>query len=486
MATNSVGSGSSIIDVESIVSSLMQVERKRVTQLDVQIRRKDVEISAVANLKSKASVLEAALKKLETPATVAARNVASSDAALVTAEATASAALGDVEVKVVSTARATRVVAGSFASETALVGQGTLTLDVGKYTESEGVTTFAASATKSITVPANATLSDLKTLINDADAGMTASIVKTSDTYSLVVTASDTGLENAIRLSASDAQNLPGGGSPDFTSIAYSEADGEASAATLLQSAQNAVVYLDGLRVERASNTIDGAVAGLTFVLRKQTSLNDVSEATPVSISVSRKDEQIGEVMKEVVTAYNDLLSTYKSLSASSASADSRGVLNSDSTIRSMISRVRETLSEGLSYSVSDGNGGTTTSSLPMWKLGLELQRDGTLKLNETTLDAAIADGTASVLEDGVSVSAQSYLEDVLAYTGQIAQRTSIAEESQRQLEKRKADLEERLKMVETNYRQRYAALDAMLTKLNGVNNSVTQLMDQLNAQYKN
>lgn len=484
MATKPVGAGSSILDVESIVASLMQIERRRVTSIETQIKRKDTEISAVASLKSKASALEAALKKLETPSAISARTTASSDATIVKAGATTSAAVGAVEVKVVSSAQATRVVAGGFSSDTALVGEGTLTLEVGAYATSNGTTSFMSSASESISIPAGSTLSDLKDLINGADAGMTASIVRTSDTYSLVVTAKETGLDNAIRLVASGAQNLPGNGEPDFTSIAYSAATGESSSATLLQSARNAVVYLDGLRVERDSNTIDNAVEGLTFTLQKSIDLNDVSEATPVTIAVSETEGQLKGALNEVAAAYNDFYKTYTFLSASSLNAANRGVLNADAGMRSLASRVRDAFSNGMTYSVSDGNGGTTTETLPFWRLGLELQRDGTVALNETKLAAAISDGAADMLKEGVSVSAQGVLEDAISFTGDLELRTQTAKDLQRTLDKRRLELEDRLEVIERGYRQRYAALDATLSRLNGVNNSVQQVLDQLKAQY--
>jgi len=479
MATNSVGTGSSIIDVESIVTSLMQVERKRVTAVDAKIRAKDMEISAVGIFKSKASALEAALAGLETPSKVAPRAVTSSNADAVTAEATSEAALADVDVRVVTTASATRIVAGGFSSATVSIGEGTLNLDVGKYSTSGGTTNFTAKSNKTITLGAGATLTSLRDAINNADAGMKANIVETAGTFSLVVTGEDTGLDNAIRISSSGTQNLPGGGAPDLTSIAYSAATGETTAANVLQTARNAVVYLDGLRVERASNTISDAVPGVTFRLRKPADLADVSQATPVSISVSEQEGQFRTGLQAVVTAYNDFYKAYSTLFAPGGAGGGRGALSFDSALRSLANSVRDAMASGMSYTAADGS----TKTLRFWQLGVEFQRDGTLKIDDTKLNSAIADGTADKVRSGVSLSAQSLLSDAISFAGEFETRSSTVKEAQKSLQDQKLKLEDKMTDLELSYRKRYAALDSTLQKLSGLNSSVQQILSQINAQ---
>ena len=483
MATSSVGGGASIIDVESIVSSLMQVERKRVTAVEAKLGGKNVTISALGALKSKASALEAALAALEQPDKVTARTVSSSVPDAVTAEVTSSAALADTDVRVLTTARASRVVAGGFASETAAVGNGSLTLETGGYSTNAGVTTFSATTTKSITLAEGATLTQMRDAINAADAGMTANIVQTGETYSLVVTGKDTGTKNDIRIVPSAAQNLPASSAPNFTSIAYSAASNEVTSASVLQSAQNAVVYLDGLRVERSSNKIENAVPGVTFQLRKPTSLNNFSDTTSVSISVSEKEGQVRAALGTVVSAYNDFYKTYGSLSAPGAAGANRGALNMDSAVRSVVDKLRAAMTEGMVYSSTDSNGVTTSETIPFFKLGVELQRDGTLKLNETQLSAALADGTADKLKAGVSVSAQAVLSSAVAFTGEFDTRLSAVKESRTALEKNKLTLQDKMVTIEASYRRRYASLDALLSRLNGINDSVTQVLSQLTSQ---
>lgn len=487
MATNSVGGSTSTIDVESIVSQLMKIERRPVSKLDVKIANKEIEISAFGSLKAKASALESALSALEKPTTFSAKSVSSSDPSIVTADATGSAVVGNIDVKVVSTARSMRTVVNGFASETSAVGNGTLTLETGAYSTSNGVTSFVASATKSLTVSSGATLTDLRDLINGADAGVRASIVKTGSTFSLVLNSSNTGTENAFRVSSSNPQNLPGGGAPDFTSLNFSAATGDSSAATLLQSAQNAVVYVDGLRVERSSNTIDNALPGVSLQLRKPTSLNDVSEAQSTSIAVTEQAGQAKSALDQLVFAYNDLVQTYKSLTVANVDVSKRGVLNSDSVASSLISGLRSAMaSNGLSYSTTDSNGATVTSKLDFWQLGVELQRDGTLKLESTRFATAQSDGTIDKLKKGVTIEAQAFLRGATEIGGLLEGRTASAEGAKKTLQTRKSELEAKLTLTEANLRRRYAALDATLFKLSNINTSLQQTLDQINASNSN
>ena len=300
---------------------------------------------------------------------------------------------------------------------------------------------------------------------------------------SLVVTGKDTGTKNDIRIVPSGAQNLQASGAPNFTSIAYSAASNETSSASVLQSAQNAVVYLDGLRVERSSNKIENAVPGVTFQLRKPTSLTNFSDTTSVSISVSEKGGQVRAALDTVVSAYNDFYRTYGSLSAPGAAGSNRGALNLDSAVRSVFDKLKSAMAEGMVSSSTDSNGVTTSETIPFFKLGVELQRDGTLKLNETQLSTALTDGTSDKLKAGVTVSAQALLSSAVSFTGELETRISAVKESQSSLEKNKLTLQDKLVTIEASYRRRYASLDALLSKLSGINDSVTQVLSQLTSQ---
>lgn len=149
-STSAAGKG---IDVPTIVTGLMEVERAPVTKIEAQLAEKTLHISSLGALKSKVSAFQSAVKVLESPTNFASKTTSTTDAGQVTASATGAAAAGVYTVKVAQTAAAKVLaigsVGGSFFTQAALSTTPNVTVDTSSLTITQGQTTFN---TKSIAV----------------------------------------------------------------------------------------------------------------------------------------------------------------------------------------------------------------------------------------------------------------------------------------------------------------------------------------------
>src|SRR5690606_16137723 len=95
-------------------------------------------------------------------------------------------------------ARAQRVATSATTAPT--VGEGSLTISLGRYAE-DGSFATAADGEKTISVAAGASLGDLRDAINGADAGVSAQIINNGTVDQLVISSKETGAAQAFKLS---------------------------------------------------------------------------------------------------------------------------------------------------------------------------------------------------------------------------------------------------------------------------------------------
>jgi len=108
MSTSSVSGSGTVIDVQGIVNSLMQVEQRPLASINEKIKSANVSISALSELKSMVDTAYAASSAVEDPIMLSGKTISVSDAALAKATVTsnADASLGSIVVKSVRLAEA--------------------------------------------------------------------------------------------------------------------------------------------------------------------------------------------------------------------------------------------------------------------------------------------------------------------------------------------------------------------------------------------
>jgi flagellar hook-associated protein 2 len=261
------------------------------------------------------------------------------------------------------------------------VGSGTLTIQYGTYDSNSNTFTLNnAKPAQTVTIdPANNTLSGVRDAINAANIGVSATIINDGASNRLVMTSKDTGASSSIKISVSDSD----GNDLDASGLSQLAFDPTAAAGTgknmaEVQSGQDAKLKIDGIDISKPSNTITDAIEGVTLNLLKS------NTGSPTTLTVGRDVAGVKASVEAFVKAYNNVSQTLASLSAYNAGTKTGAALQGDSTTLSIQSRIRATLSAA----VGGGAAGSGLSSLS--DIGVAFQKDGTLALDSTKLQAAL------------------------------------------------------------------------------------------------
>jgi flagellar hook-associated protein 2 len=474
MAVSSTSSNSSVgtssIDVAAIVEQLMTVENKPLDKIKSQIEQKKLVISDLGTIKSKVATFQDALTLIQTPTTFNNSSASSSDATIVSATASNGAIKGNHSVTVTSLATATRNTVSGYASSTA-----SATVDATNgFAITVAGTTYNTNGNKTVSgvVTANAvtvlgaspTVTDLKNWINGLGVNVSASVVETtgSSNWALMIQGTQTGTTNAVSFTG-------------LTGVPATLTD------TSVTTAANASFVVNGTTFSRASNTVTDVIDGITLSLNK-------ASVTAQTISVGKGTDVSNDAINTLIKAYNDVMSTHKSMTANTANSDKPGnFANSPSTL-SFINQIKDSFAKGISYTSSG-----TLKTMSLSTLGIDLQLDGTAKFNSASFATASAAGLRDTLALGVTmgyVSSTSNLNTFLtaqvktggALSSQITSETTAMQD----LTKRKDNLQIRLNSIKNNLVSQYSSLNALLFQLSSTSNSLTSALDALTNSQKN
>lgn len=464
-----IGSG---LDVNSIVTSLMNVERQPLTRLQSAATLLQTKLSAFGQMKSIASALQDAARPLFSADSYSLTNAGSSDPSSVSAGTSTKAVPGIYSVSVSSLSAAQSVVsaAGQFADGTAVVGTGSITIRLGAW--STGQTAFTPKAGSSdITIPIGAsenTLAAVRDKINAANAGVSAAIVTDASGSRLALQSSATGSANGFRVTVADSD----GGNADaagLSRLAYDPAGGAAQL-TLAQSAADTQATINGIAVTASSNTLDNVIDGITFSLGKVTT-------QPVSVNVTRNTDAIKAKVASFVAAYNSLNSFLASATKYDPAAKQGALLQGDGTTTGIQNQLHSLVSQGSQAS---------TAFATMSSLGIQVQKDGSLKLDDVKFAAAMANlpeltkalsavDAANPVADGIGKRFAVWTEKLLASNGSIPGKTSALQSQLTFNQKSQDKFNDRLVDVEKRLRAQYTTLDTTMSKANALASYIKQ-----------
>ena len=374
-AISSTGIGSGL-DVSSLVTKLMSIERQPETLMDNKTADFKAKLSAYGQVSSALATLQSAAGSLSGLQVLRGVSATVADSSLASASASAGTAAGTYALEVQKLAQAQSLASSPYASTLTTVGSGTLTIDFGAY--SGGA--FSADASKpsaTITIGAGQdSLSGVRDAINAAKAGVTASIVNDGSGQRLVLASQYTGASGAMRISVVDA-DLDNTDTAGLSALAYDASTGGTANLTQATAAQDAKAVVNGITVTSATNSLSGAIEGVTLNLAK------ASPGTSTTVTVARNTASAAAAVQSFVSAYNTANSMLSSLSAYNAETKTSAVLQGDSTVRSLQARLRATI--GTTVANSTGYGSLS-------EIGIAFQKDGSLVINSTKLNAALAD----------------------------------------------------------------------------------------------
>ena len=295
-------------------------------------------------------------------------SVTSSDEDILSAVGSSNAVLDKYELFVVQLAQAHQIRSVAYASRDDLVGSGTLSVTVG-------------TDTVQLSVAAGTAVEDLVELINDADLGATASLVKSVEagveSYTIVLTSDETGEGNAISI----VSTLTGGTEPDFDAV-----DAE------IRAAQDAIIEFGGeggLQIHSATNTFTDLIDGVDVTVRKAQASGDGS----VTVEIARNVDSIVSVMEQFVDRYNSVMEFVNGQFRYDPKVGERPPLLGNSTLTGISGTIRSRLFR------STANLPGSAAFRSLLDVGLSAASNGGISFDATEFREAMEESFSSVAD---------------------------------------------------------------------------------------
>lgn len=453
-----IGSG---LDIQSLVTQLVAAEgapaQNRITRKSQDV---GTQISALGTLKGALSSFQSALGPLKDAKLFNAIKATSGDATIFTASADSTAAAGSYDVLVQQLASADKLLSkaytapvGAASASAAVVGTGSLSLTLGSTTISLNIDS------------SNNTLAGIRDTINNAsnNPGVQASIVYGQDGAHLSLTSTLTGAANTLRISSS-------GGDGGLAQLDYA---GTATANyTVLKSAADAIVEISGIPVHSSTNSVTGAIDGVTLNLVKA----DAGQS--YSLNVASDQAAVTSNVQAFVNAYNNLHAKIASLSSYDATTKVAGPMLGDPVLQGIDAQMRR-----LSLNEVTGLSSTTYTSLA--SLGITSDTTGKLSIDSTKLQSALKSQPTAVAQlfasaNGVAARLDTALTSALGTGGAIAARDTSLQADQKVLAQQTTDLQKRLDVVQQRYMAQFTALDTALAKMKQTSTYLTQQLTSI------
>ena len=309
----------------------------------------------------------------------------------------------------------------------------------------------------------DSSLEDIRDAINaDKNAGVNATIIFDGEQNRLALSSRETGADASIN-------------GFSFTGDAPIEADGgvdtEGLSTGTHQSGTDALLNVNGIEITSPTNQVEGAIQGVTLNLQAE------GDST---VKVEQDTRAVREAITSFADAYNELKSTIGTLTSFNAETGAAGELLGDSAVRTVESRMRIALTSGV-----EGQFSTLSD------IGISLQRDGTLNVDESELDIAIANNQGALSEffagdsdeTGMAGQINTMVGQLLSTNGTVTGAISGAENSIESLGERYTSMEQSIEQTISRYRTQFGQLDGMIAQMNQTSSYLTEQFSALDAQ---
>lgn len=242
--------------------------------------------------------------------------------------------------------------------------------------------------------------------------GVTATLVNTDGSTTLMLTSDETGAENGFTINA------------DMDSTAPFKADIDNR--QNLSEAQDSEIYLGsdetGPVITSSSNTYDDLIPGVSITFAQES-----TEDEPLTFTIANDSGATQEKVQTFVDAYNTLVDTLDSLTSNGSDGSAPGPFAGDAGISSLEKQIQD-----ITHATYNG--------VSIIDYGITLDSDGHLQIDSETFDAEMEenpDGLTSLFVGDDSMTAQiddvmdTYLND---NDGIIMQRQTNIDDQQDQL----------------------------------------------------
>ena len=462
MSISSTGVGSGL-DVKSIVTQLVAIEKQPLKQLQAKASTFQTQLSLYGKIKSQASALGDAAALLAGTGGWNTQKSTSSIAAAVGVTAGTAAVKGAFSVEVQQLARAQSTASVGLAASAAVGASGSLKIEMGSWS-ADAIPVFSVGTSVAVAVNAADTVSAIASKINAAGAGVTATVLRDGTKERLVLRSNNTGVDSGFRV------NSPA--DPGLAALGMTNPSN--GVGFVGQTAQDAKVKINGVAVVSATNKMVDVVPGVTL------QLNQVTTA-PAEITVENDLDVVQKNIQGFVDAYNALNSTLADATKYTPGTKTGGPLQGDATTLGLQNALRSMLGSTSS--------GSTFSYLS--DVGIERQTDGSLKVNATKLTSAQQDlpnlknlfaaNNSNPMTNGFGLKVRDFSRGLVSLDGTVSNKSAALQGAISRNSKDQERVTERADRVEVQLLRQYSALDAQMAQLNGLNAYVTAQLAQWN-----
>jgi flagellar hook-associated protein 2 len=204
----------------------------------------------------------------------------------------------------------------------------------------------------------------LEIAINSAGLGVTASIVTDTSGARLVLTSNASGLAGSFTATTT-------GKSFDFLTAA---------------SGANASLTVNGISISSATNTVTGAVPGLTL------NLLSANPFAAVNLTVAPDTAAATAAINQFVTDYNAAVADLNT-QFTDTTGSGQGPLAQDSAVQNL----QNTLEQAVDYTAAPAAATTTTTVPNLTSMGISVSATGTLSVDITTLSNVLQNNFSDV-----------------------------------------------------------------------------------------
>ena len=518
---SSVGIGSGL-DVNSIVTQLVALEKTPLTSLALKATNVKAQISAFGEIQSQFAALTEVATRISVPSAWGARNASSSNTSAATVTATGAANAASFRLDVDQLAKVQSVSSGRFTTGAA-VGAGTLTLRLGTWTQPTTETKAAATATYDaaelalaanpadtglqaardsalaaktaldadrpsfgaasggsdvgISVTSTDTVATVVAKINSANTGVVATAFNDGTGDRLLLSSKETGVATGFRMQSGD---------PALAGMVFDPQNKPAvgMAAEAVQYGQDAKARINGLAVTSASNTLASNIPGVTIKLLTTTTTgydpavptgSTTEVKSPLTMTISEDVTPAVKNVNDFVTAYNTLNKSLTELTKYSAATKTAGLFQGDSSVVGLQNILRNMV----------GSSSLGASSQRLSDMGLERQLDGSLTINTGKLSTAANNGTAlqqlftsnnsDPMTNGFALKFRDLGRGVATSGGSVSSKAAALQKNLDLNAAAQTKVNERATLFEARLRKQYSALDSQMASLNALNAYVTQ-----------
>jgi flagellar hook-associated protein 2 len=243
------------------------------------------------------------------------------------------------------------------------------------------------------------------------------------------------------------------------------------------QAAASATGTLNGLTIKSNSNTLTDVIDGMTLTFKKVT-------AAAIPISAEQDNTAIRKTVDSFVTAYNDLNKLVADQTRYDSSNTKRDNLQGDSAAIAMRVQLRAMLAQ---------TSGSSTTLKRAADIGLDVQTDGSIKVNEAKLASGLANvaelqklfgnvDTVTPANNGLGVKMRNLADQFLSTDGTLKTRSEGLQKRIDLNRDRQDRLSDRIADTEKRLRAQYTALDRQMATLSGLSGYVAQQFGSSNS----